>query len=288
MPAMIALALRDRPPTPPLPAGWAVALALALALALAPRDARACTSSDQCKGGRVCEAGECVDRAGCTKDTECSGDLLCHEGSCQAGCTKDTECSGDLVCTDGFCAANVPAAPVAPTDPAPPAPVAPAPVAPAPAPAATQPWAGAPPPQGPMGPPPPGAESPPTFSTSGPDTTSDDRRLSPLGGAILFGSIGLGTYLITIPITAAASDGRATDLAAIPLAGPFAILGEHDLTAGGQAFYILDGVVQIVGVGLAVVGLVTYASEKNDTARVVPWADPGSRAGGLSLQGPTF
>lgn len=43
----------------------------------------ACTMNDECKGGRVCQAGECVDAvASCGADVDCPGDEICSQGVC--------------------------------------------------------------------------------------------------------------------------------------------------------------------------------------------------------------
>jgi hypothetical protein len=56
-------------------------IAAASALAL---DARAqCTSSADCKGGRICQDGRCMSPVStCSKDTDCPGSLVCQAGAC--------------------------------------------------------------------------------------------------------------------------------------------------------------------------------------------------------------
>ncbi len=91
--------------------------------------------------------------AGCAKDTDCKGDRICQAGQCVSAtpsapppaatggstCTKDTDCKGDRICSGGQC--------VAPAGGAAPAP-APVPVQPAPAPVPTAPATAAPAPAG--------------------------------------------------------------------------------------------------------------------------------------------
>jgi Cys-rich repeat protein len=45
-----------------------------------------CTSNADCKGGRICQAGRCVDveATRCGKDTDCPGDQVCRAGACGA------------------------------------------------------------------------------------------------------------------------------------------------------------------------------------------------------------
>ena len=58
-------------------------LALLAALSLSPRSARAeCASDNDCKLGRVCQAGSCAERS-CTKDAECPGEAICEASRCQ-------------------------------------------------------------------------------------------------------------------------------------------------------------------------------------------------------------
>jgi hypothetical protein len=87
-------------------------------------------------------AGARSAHAACAKDTDCKGDRICQAGQCVypsptapaapvAGiCTKDTECKGDRVCHEGQC--KPPPAPGQPTPPGRPTPPVdqPAPVAP--------------------------------------------------------------------------------------------------------------------------------------------------------------
>jgi hypothetical protein len=71
------------------------------------REARAdCESDDDCKGGRVCQAGACG--AGCKLDKECPGDQTCKAGHClaRAACAHDKDCPGDQICSGGRCSAR--------------------------------------------------------------------------------------------------------------------------------------------------------------------------------------
>lgn len=107
-------------------------------------------------------------------------------------------------------------------------------------------------------------------------------------GSVFFG----GAYVATIPITAAASDGDATGLSAIPIAGPFVIMGEHDLTGGGVAFYALSGAFQaagMVGIVLGIVGVATADDPPPASVAVAPIVgDHGERGAGLWVRGVTF
>jgi hypothetical protein len=63
------------------------ALVGTLCLGLVATDARAgCEKDTDCKGGRVCTAGACVEPAApkCQSDKDCSGELVCNEGECGA------------------------------------------------------------------------------------------------------------------------------------------------------------------------------------------------------------
>lgn len=58
-------------------------IALLAALGLRPLAAQAeCASDNDCKLGRVCQAGSCAERS-CTKDAECPGDAICEASRCQ-------------------------------------------------------------------------------------------------------------------------------------------------------------------------------------------------------------
>lgn len=113
---------------------------------------------------------------------------------------------------------------------------------------------------------------------------SRDEEASGGGGVtmIVTGSVVFATtWLLTIPITAAASDGSvsgdATDLAAIPIAGPFLVLDEKALTEGGELVYPLVGVLQMAGVGLAIWGAVVSGSgEEVEAAQIAPMFGPGT------------
>jgi hypothetical protein len=70
--------------------GWGLcagALLGSLCLGELATDARAgaCEKDTDCKGGRVCSAGECVEPQAsqkCQSDKDCSGDLVCNNGAC--------------------------------------------------------------------------------------------------------------------------------------------------------------------------------------------------------------
>src|SRR5262245_49762383 len=55
---------------------------IAVAGALCASSSQAqCASDLECKGGRVCAGGSCVN-APCSKDSDCAGAAICDRGSC--------------------------------------------------------------------------------------------------------------------------------------------------------------------------------------------------------------
>lgn len=85
-----------------------------------------CASDAECKGNRVCKAGQCVtpvptaaaalSSGGCASDAECKGGRVCTHGQCSAspapatppaapagGCASDAECKGGRLCRAGRC-----------------------------------------------------------------------------------------------------------------------------------------------------------------------------------------
>jgi hypothetical protein len=65
--------------------GW-VSAGVVAALLFGTRTVHAqCEEDTECKRGRVCQEGVCVDRpVACTKDTDCAGDLICTANVCRA------------------------------------------------------------------------------------------------------------------------------------------------------------------------------------------------------------
>ena len=61
--------------------GLVLALVSATVGWIAPVVAWACDGNDDCKGGRICVKGECVD-AKCKSDKQCPGDSICKAGAC--------------------------------------------------------------------------------------------------------------------------------------------------------------------------------------------------------------
>src|SRR4051794_8022804 len=57
---------------------------LTLTLAVAPSARADCTGDTDCKHGRVCKSGACIDspNAGCSRDRDCPGDAICSGGEC--------------------------------------------------------------------------------------------------------------------------------------------------------------------------------------------------------------
>ena len=66
-----------------------------------PAKRPACARDDQCKGNRICVAGECRD--GCTSDAICKGERICQQGRCQPGCRTDDQCAANRICQQGRC-----------------------------------------------------------------------------------------------------------------------------------------------------------------------------------------
>jgi hypothetical protein len=65
---------------------------------------RACETHSQCRGGELCEMGEC--RQACAPDDPCTAaGTICDEtrGVCVPGCGGDEDCGGGERCDDGRC-----------------------------------------------------------------------------------------------------------------------------------------------------------------------------------------
>lgn len=228
-----------------------------------------CAADADCLGSQACSRGRCVPRAGaCKSDVDCPGDQLCVASVCQAepGCKSDVDCPGDQLCTAGRCVVGAAAA-----SPAPP------PVTPV-----TSPPGGDSPVVGAAQPPPAGAAPGALAAAPHQDESSRKSKAKTLfiGAGVLFGT----AYLASLPITAASSSGRATGDAAVPFAGPFLILANHDLTAGGTAYYAVDAAFQLgslVLVGYAIKELVSGGPA--DTAVHVSTVSPDGRGPGLGI-----
>jgi site-specific recombinase XerD len=112
-----------------------------------------------------------------------------------------------------------------------------------------------------------------------------------LGQGVDLETIAFGTtWLLTIAITAAASEGSvtgdATELAAIPIVGPFIMADEKLLTEAGEIVYPLVGVLQMVGVGFTVWGAITLGGDAEPEAggvTLAPAVGPGMY--GMTIQG---
>jgi hypothetical protein len=182
----------------------------------------ACDNANDCKGGRVCSNGSCVD-AGCSKDTDCAGDDICNAGVCSGSTSEPV---------------NPPAATASP---------APEPTVP-PAAAAVS------PPAGPAPVPPPAAPAPVATTTE----TEGIKGLI-IAGAVVWGAVWLLGIPITIGIDAGL-DGDIDPVSgfmAIPLVGPWIALGEV-APKNQDAFnppIILSGVLQSAGAIMLVLGL---------------------------------
>ena len=86
-----------------------------------------CSSDQECKGGRTCLGGACVEPTpGCRSNVDCKGSRVCHLGKCvssapptsasappppppptppEGGCSSDARCQGTRVGRDGHCVA---------------------------------------------------------------------------------------------------------------------------------------------------------------------------------------
>ena len=248
-----------------------------------------CSTDNDCKGDRTCRAGVCLSR--CTVDTQCPGEEICSQNACVArqSCNVDTDCPGDWLCQNATCVAPA-------TSPPPSGPPAGPPVAPAPAPYTPAPVPEAPPPAAVPSPEAPAA-TPAITPTPAPAydyTVPADGGGGRQGVGMMVAGLAIwgGVYALTIPITAVASEdsptGSATDYAAIPIFGPFAILAEHEegLTEGGTVFYILSGAFQLAGVAMAIVGGIQMGSSSGTAMTVVPGYDPQTGTASLSIGGP--
>jgi hypothetical protein len=187
--------------------------------------------------------------AQCASDAECKGDRICVQGKCTASspiaCGKDVDCPDDLVCSGGACreSANAGAAPEAVTLPevsGPAATVMPDPP-PAPAPAATAHTA--------------------LSSTTGGEAPTPETR--PILGLVIAGPVVLGvTWLATIAGTAALSDGDGEPIgySAIPLAGPWIMIGALD-TGSYTPALVVSGILQASGVVMTILGVAIRTEE---------------------------
>jgi hypothetical protein len=172
-------------------------------------------------------------RAQCAADHECKGDRICAAGRCLAplgvGCAKDVDCPGDLVCSDGYCAD---AATAATPDPG-----ADIVAAQAPSPAAPVPVA---------------------VTTGGAplELASEAAPREPIVGLLIAGPVVWGvTWLATIAATVPLSDtdGEAIGYSAVPLAGPWIMIGALD-TAPYTPALAVSGLLQAGGLTMTILG----------------------------------
>jgi hypothetical protein len=130
----------------------------------------------------------------------------------------------------------------------------------------------------------PGATAPESYDAGG----GSDGTGMLAGGLALLG----GVYFLTILSTELASEGSPTGSAtahsAIPLFGPFVVMGEHEssLTEGGVAFYLLSGAAQIAGAALAITGGVQMGTSSDVAVQLAPGFDPKTGTASLTLSGP--
>jgi peptidoglycan-associated lipoprotein len=65
------------------------------------KECKACTSDDQCHGGK-CKAGACEAAGACKLDSDCPAGESCIDGTCKA-CASDAECGPGGKCQAGTC-----------------------------------------------------------------------------------------------------------------------------------------------------------------------------------------
>ncbi|MBW2458797.1 MAG: hypothetical protein JRI68_30135 [Deltaproteobacteria bacterium] len=234
--------------------------------------------------------------AGCEKDTDCKGDRTCTNGKCVSpdepkSCEKDTDCAGDRVCTEDKCGPPGGAAPGA----AKPIPcwdtdgcktegrctnqgdkcVAAVPsdcaqskvckeldrctskggecVA-ATGDATAEPGAAAPPPGYGHGSPPPGQPTATRTETHG-------ILGLVIAGPILFGVAWLSTIAVVAAVSSEADRGEAIGYAAIPIFGPWVMMGSDLKTEAYTGALVASGVAQTAGVTMFVLGMAIRTEE---------------------------
>jgi hypothetical protein len=209
-------------------AGVAAIATVVLGLATVPAHAQ-CAADSDCKAGRTCQHGQCAARE-CGKDKDCPGDAVCDSGRCRPMAAA---------AGTGPAAAVPPAAATAP----PAGTVAPAPPATSPAP----------------GPAPTAAPIPSAFPVP-PQIGGGETHSEGILGLIIAGPIALGVaWLTTIAVTGAVAADKdrseATGYAAIPLVGPWVMMGSHLDTSDYRAPLVISGIVQTSGLIMLVLGL---------------------------------
>ncbi len=127
--------------------------------------------------------------------------------------------------------------------------------------------AGPPPPQG-YGPP-PGQRPPPRYRTE---------RTPILGlviaGAVTFGVVWLATVGVTAGVSSDADRGEATGYAAIPMVGPWVMLGSDLDTDDYSAALVTSGILQAAGVAMFVLGVTIRTKRKVPVyGKVAPGAE---------------
>jgi hypothetical protein len=85
-----------------------------------------------------------------------------------------------------------------------------------------------------------------------------ERRLMPelyLGGPVLFAATYAATVAVTADVAVKPDAGRATAYAAIPLVGPWVLLGSNLPVASYSAGLVVSGIAQAGGLAVTIVGL---------------------------------
>ena len=204
----------------------------ALALVFMEQSARAqCVGDQDCRSGRACRGGQCVDAAALAPQTACS---------------KDTDCGGDAICQAGTCAtAHPPTA--APAQ-------APAPVA-----YGTQPPAGA---YAPLAYPAGTTAPPPATAEPAMVTKSRPNLAMVVTGPILLGVAWITTIGVTASVSAEKDQSTAVGYASVPVLGPWLMLGSSLNTSDYTAPLVLSGLMQGSGLTLLILGLTIRTEER--------------------------
>jgi hypothetical protein len=202
--------------------------------------------------------------AQCQNDAECKMGRVCRDGACvAAACKKDTDCAGDNVCEAGVCTGVSTAAPTAPVVEVPAAPI------PAPATASTQ--------------------QPVQYRTE-----KKGIKALIIAGPIVFAVAWITTIIVTSAVSTDEDKGTATSYAAIPLVGPWVMMGSDSLdTSDYTGALVVSGVVQTAGIIMTILGIAirrerqvpVYASRKFGLEVALnPFVVP-ERGGGLMAVG---
>ena len=206
----------------------------ASALVVMEQTARAqCVGDQDCRAGRACRGGQCVDAAAPAPPTACS---------------KDTDCGGDAICQAGTCAAARPptAAPAQPP-------------APAPVPYGTQPPAGA---YAPLAYPAGTLAPPPATAEPAMVTKSRPNLAMVITGPILLGVAWITTIGVTASVSAEKDQSTAVGYASVPVLGPWLMLGSSLNTSDYTAPLVLSGLAQGTGLTLLILGLTIRHEER--------------------------